>query len=54
MDKPALISSAALNADKSSPCWMNGVLVPQDQAKVSAFDHGLLYWMAFKALVLAS
>jgi len=24
-------------------CWMNGQLIPLDQARVSVFDHGLLY-----------
>jgi branched-chain amino acid aminotransferase len=27
----------------SRQVWINGELVPQDQAKVSVFDHGLLY-----------
>ena len=26
-----------------SACWLNGKLVNEDQAKVSVFDHGLLY-----------
>lgn len=26
-----------------SVCWLNGILVDEDQAKVSVFDHGLLY-----------
>ena len=24
-------------------CWLDGVIVPADQAKVSVFDHGVLY-----------
>jgi branched-chain amino acid aminotransferase len=27
----------------SASCWMNGSLVPTEQARVSVFDHGLLY-----------
>jgi branched-chain amino acid aminotransferase len=26
-----------------SICWLNGQIIPQDQAKISVFDHGLLY-----------
>lgn len=26
-----------------SVCWLDGTLVPEDQARVSVFDHGLLY-----------
>jgi branched-chain amino acid aminotransferase len=24
-------------------CWLDGVIVPEDQARVSVFDHGVLY-----------
>ena len=24
-------------------CWLDGAIVPEEQAKVSVFDHGLLY-----------
>ena len=29
--------------NKNSACWMNGEIIPPEQAVVSVFDHGLLY-----------
>lgn len=37
-------NSANVTAPELRPvCWLNGNLVPPEQAKVSVFDHGLLY-----------
>lgn len=38
------MANPALATQKPSPvCWMNGQIVPAEQASVSVFDHGLLY-----------
>lgn len=40
------VNAEALNAEAVNPqaiCWMNGKLVSADQARISVFDHGLLY-----------
>ena len=29
--------------NENSACWMNGEIIPAEQAVVSVFDHGLLY-----------
>lgn len=38
------MANPALATHKPSPvCWMNGQIIPAEQATVSVFDHGLLY-----------
>jgi branched-chain amino acid aminotransferase len=38
------MADLAIAAQKLSPiCWLNGHIVPAEQASVSVFDHGLLY-----------
>ncbi len=41
---PATASSASTDSPQTlQHVWFDGQLVPQDEAKVSVFDHGLLY-----------
>lgn len=37
------LDPSALNTAPEPVCWMNGKLVPTGEARVSVFDHGLLY-----------
>lgn len=42
LDRPAL-ADAVGTTDTPRKIWLNGQLVPPEQATVSVFDHGLLY-----------
>ncbi len=40
---PPQQSSPASDSDMSRQIYLNGKLVPEDEARISVFDHGLLY-----------
>ena len=39
----ASLQASAQPAGRPGVVWINGELTPTDQAKISVFDHGLLY-----------
>ena len=41
--QPSATTQTGLDASRRPYIWVNGQLVPKDQASVSVFDHGLLY-----------
>jgi hypothetical protein len=42
-EKPGVVQEAADEKASTLKIWMDGELVDQENAKVSVFDHGLLY-----------